>query len=83
MTLTVFLLFLSSWFVLFLENGGGSMCVCADTSTKLIISNKRSVKFLALKALWSLRSHTDNFFCFVCCFVFPAFIFKISHVTSR
>lgn len=37
-------------FFFFPENGDGNVCVCADTSTKLIISNKRSVKFLALKA---------------------------------
>ena len=59
------------------------MCVCADTSTKLIIPNKRSVRFLALKAWQALKSHTANFFfCFGHCFLFPALIILILHVIS-
>lgn len=60
-----------------------AMCVCADTSTKLIISNKRSVRFLALKAWQTLKSHTAIFFCcFGHCFLFPALIILILHVIS-
>lgn len=38
------------------DGSGSKVCVCGgacvyDTSTKLIISNNRSVKFLAFKAL--------------------------------
>lgn len=54
------------------------VCVCVDTSTKLIISDKRSIKFLAFKALCSLESHAGNFVSCVLVVVFQVLFFLIS-----
>lgn len=45
--------------------------VCVGIATKLMLSNKKSVKFLAFKVLGSCKNQSGDFlFCFCCCFVF-------------
>lgn len=85
MMLVVFCFFLQK------DDGSGSkecvrvyMCLCVwmDITTKLIILNK-NVQFLAFKALWSLKSQTDDFlFCFGCCFVFHVFIYFFNRMSQ-